>query len=143
MEQAAAAHYIRVRTAQGKKDSKSTPSTHHGHKWPASEALKEAEDNLLYVDIIGYVARDRLGLGCSSRLSWKKADLRERRRLMQRKVPKAEERKLKKYQPLILESKQKGWQAWNLPVEVGCWGFAVQSLWKALGLLRISGPAWK
>lgn len=50
---------------------------------------------------------------------------------------------LKKYQPLILESQQNGWKAWNLSVEVGCSGFAGLSLWKALGLLGINGLARK
>ena len=40
----------------------------------------------------------------------------------------AYERKLKKYQAIILESQQNGWKAWNLPVEVGCSGFAGWSL---------------
>lgn len=50
---------------------------------------------------------------------------------------------LKKYQPLILESQQNGWKAWNLSVEVGCSGFAGLSIWKALGLLGINGLARK
>ncbi|KAK0135475.1 hypothetical protein N1851_028686 [Merluccius polli] len=53
----------------------------------------------------------------------------------------AHESKLKKYQALIFESQQNGWKAWNLPVDVGCRGFTSQSLWRALGLLGIEGPA--
>lgn len=45
------------------------------------------------------------------------------------------EYKLEKYQSLILESQQRGWRAWNLPMEVGCQGFSGQSLWRALGVL--------
>lgn len=45
------------------------------------------------------------------------------------------EYKLGKYQSLILESQQRGWRAWNHPVEVGCRGFSGQSLWRALGVL--------
>ena len=59
------------------------------------------------------------------------------------RIEEAHEHKLKKYQALIFESQQNGWKAWNLPVEVGCRGFAGQSLWRALGLLRIGGPARK
>lgn len=59
------------------------------------------------------------------------------------RMEEAHERKLKKYQGLILESQQKGWKAWNLPVEVGCRGFAGQSLWRALGVLGIEGMARK
>ena len=59
------------------------------------------------------------------------------------RMEEAYERKLKKYQDLILESQQNGWKAWNLPVEVGCRGFAGRSLWKALGLLGIEGLARK
>lgn len=53
------------------------------------------------------------------------------------------ERKLKKYQPFILESQQNGWKAWNLPGELGRRGFAGQSLWKTLGLLGLNGLARK
>ncbi|XP_061876851.1 uncharacterized protein LOC133629831 [Entelurus aequoreus] len=69
--------------------------------------------------------------------------------LIELKVPweermeEAYERKLKKYQTLILRSQQNGWKAWNLPVEVGCRGFARRSLWRALGLLGIEGLARK
>ena len=59
------------------------------------------------------------------------------------RIEEAYERELKKYQALILESQQNGWKAWNLPVEVGCRGFAGRSLWRALGLLGIEGPARK
>ncbi|KAL0172855.1 hypothetical protein M9458_033166, partial [Cirrhinus mrigala] len=51
------------------------------------------------------------------------------------RLEEAHERKLKKYQSLILESQQNGWKAWNLPVEVGCRG--------TLGLLGIEGMARK
>nr|XP_061836945.1 uncharacterized protein LOC133619721 [Nerophis lumbriciformis] len=59
------------------------------------------------------------------------------------RMEEAYERKLRKYQTLILESQQNGWKAWNLPVEVGCRGFAGRSLWRALGLLGIEGLARK
>ncbi|XP_056314571.1 uncharacterized protein LOC130229674 [Danio aesculapii] len=59
------------------------------------------------------------------------------------RMEEAHERKLKKYQSLILESQENGWRAWNLPVEVGCRGFAGQSLWRALGWLGIEGMARK
>ena len=59
------------------------------------------------------------------------------------RMEEAHECKLKKYQALIFESQQNGWKACNLPVEVDCRGFAVQSLWRGLGLLGIEGPARK
>lgn len=59
------------------------------------------------------------------------------------RIEEAHERKLKKYQALILESQQNGWKAWNLPVEVGRRGFAGQSLWRAHGLLGIEDLARK
>ena len=58
------------------------------------------------------------------------------------RMQEAHEHKLKKYQTLIFESQQNGWIAWNLPVNVGCRGFAGQLLW-VLGLLGIEGPARK
>ena len=41
----------------------------------------------------------------------------------------AHERKSLKYQDLIMECREKGWQAWLFHVEVGCRGFPAQSVW--------------
>ena len=60
-------------------------------KWSASRALREAEDHLQHADIIRSVAQGRLGLGCSTRVSWLKANLKERHGMVQREVRKAEE----------------------------------------------------
>ncbi|XP_057673103.1 uncharacterized protein LOC130904394 [Corythoichthys intestinalis] len=51
----------------------------------------------------------------------------------------AAERKATKYQDLILQCKEKGWQAWLFPMEVGCRGFPAQSVWKTLTALGIAG----
>ncbi len=59
------------------------------------------------------------------------------------RIEEAHERKLGKYQSLISESQQRGWRAWNLPVEVGCRGFPGQSLWRALGMLGVRGATHK
>lgn len=59
------------------------------------------------------------------------------------RVEEAHERKLGKYQSLIFEAQQRGWRAWNLPVEVGCRGFPGQSLWRALGMLGVRGATRK
>ncbi len=40
----------------------------------------------------------------------------------------AYERKALKYQPLIQECKDKGWQAWLFLVEIGCRGFPAKSV---------------
>lgn len=40
---------------------------------------------------------------------------------------------------LVQECKNKGWQAWLFPVEVGCRGFPAQSVWKMLTVLGIAG----
>lgn len=47
-----------------------------------------------------------------------------------------------KYQALVLECQQNGWRARNLPVEVGCRGFA-EGFWYSLGQLGIKGKARK
>lgn len=59
------------------------------------------------------------------------------------RMKEAHKYKVGKYQPLILESQQKRWKAWNLPVEVGCRGFPIQSLWRTLGVLGVRGSAHK
>ncbi|KAK0147668.1 hypothetical protein N1851_012858 [Merluccius polli] len=62
-----------------------------GRKWSASRALREAEDHLQHADIVGSVAKGRLGLGCSTRVSLVKANPKERCGMVQREVRKAEE----------------------------------------------------
>lgn len=55
----------------------------------------------------------------------------------------ANERKSLKYKDLIMECREKGWQAWLFPVEFGCGGFSVQSGWSVLTTLDISGKERK
>ncbi|KAH3709563.1 hypothetical protein DPMN_069027 [Dreissena polymorpha] len=43
-----------------------------------------------------------------------------------------------KYQPIIDEFRRQGWKTWNLPVEVGNRGFALQSILKVYGVLGIT-----
>ncbi|KAK0139194.1 hypothetical protein N1851_024122 [Merluccius polli] len=57
-----------------------------GRKWSANRALREAEDRLHHADIVGSVAQGRLGLGCSTKVSWVKANPKERRGMVQREV---------------------------------------------------------
>lgn len=51
----------------------------------------------------------------------------------------AHERKSLKYQDLIMECREKGWQAWLFPMEVGCRGFPAQSVWLVLTTLGVAG----
>lgn len=51
----------------------------------------------------------------------------------------AHERKATKYHELVQQCRDKGWQAWLFPVEVGCRGFPAQSVWNTLTALGIRG----
>ncbi|XP_066299893.1 uncharacterized protein [Branchiostoma lanceolatum] len=51
----------------------------------------------------------------------------------------AYERKKNKYQDLLQECRDKGWQAWLFPIEIGCRGFPAQSVWKMMTALGIAG----
>lgn len=51
----------------------------------------------------------------------------------------AHERKATKYHELIQQCRDKGWQAWLFPVEVGCRGFPAQFVWNSLTALGIRG----
>ncbi|XP_061778568.1 uncharacterized protein LOC133569990 [Nerophis ophidion] len=82
-----------------------------GIKWSASEALREAEDRLHHADIVGSVAQGRLGLGCSSRTNWNKANPKERRGLVQREVRKAEEES--RHVKAVTMNKQGSWTRWE------------------------------
>ncbi|XP_030008310.1 uncharacterized protein LOC115431800 [Sphaeramia orbicularis] len=49
------------------------------------------------------------------------------------------ERKSGKYQDLLHDCREKGWQAWLFPVEVGCRGFPAQSVWRMLTAIGVTG----
>ena len=53
----------------------------------------------------------------------------------------ANERKRSKYQELVEQCQQKSWKIHYDPVEVGCRGFAGQSLGRALAKIGIVGAA--
>ncbi|XP_056127556.1 uncharacterized protein LOC130105540 [Rhinichthys klamathensis goyatoka] len=55
------------------------------------------------------------------------------------RMEEAQERKRAKYADLVAECRRNGWKARCEPVEVGCRGFAGQSLHRVLGLLGICG----
>jgi ribA/ribD-fused uncharacterized protein len=55
----------------------------------------------------------------------------------------AHERKMLKYQDLTAECREKGWKTWCLAIEVGCRGFAGQSLWRCARMLGITGKPRK
>ena len=55
------------------------------------------------------------------------------------RVEEANERKRLKYQQLVEDCQSNRYKTWCLPVEVGCRGFAAQSLWRAFRLLGITG----
>ena len=49
------------------------------------------------------------------------------------------ERKNAKYQDLLHECREKGWQSWLFPVEVGCRGFPAQSVWRMFTAIGLGG----
>ena len=53
------------------------------------------------------------------------------------------ERNSLKYTDLIADCKDKGWNVWLFPLEVGCRGFPAQSVWKLLTRLGMSGRTHK
>ncbi|XP_076109046.1 uncharacterized protein LOC143077044 [Mytilus galloprovincialis] len=59
------------------------------------------------------------------------------------RIEEAYERKMAKYQQLVEDCKQRGWRTWCMAIEVGCWGFAGQSMWRALRTLGVVGAERK
>jgi hypothetical protein len=55
------------------------------------------------------------------------------------RIQDANERKRTKYQQLVEECRENGWKTSCYPIEVGCRGFAGQSLWQALRSLGVTG----
>ena len=58
-------------------------------------------------------------------------------------VEAAHERKMLKYQGLTAECRERGWKTWCMAIEVGCRGFAGQSLWRCARTLGIIGKLRK
>ena len=65
--------------------------TRTGRKWSASQAVAQAESRLRHKDIVGTTAVGTQGLGSAETRSWKKADSRTRREMVQAEVRLAEE----------------------------------------------------
>jgi len=65
--------------------------TRTGRKWSASQAVAQAESRLRHKDIVGTMAVGKQGLGSAESRSWKKADSRTRREMVQAEVRLAEE----------------------------------------------------
>ncbi|XP_076113544.1 uncharacterized protein LOC143081178 [Mytilus galloprovincialis] len=59
------------------------------------------------------------------------------------RIEEAYERKMAKYQQLVEDCKQRGWRTWCMAIEVGCRGFAGQSMWRALRTLGVVGAERK
>lgn len=59
------------------------------------------------------------------------------------RIEEAHERKFLKYSDLQADCKAKGWKSHCFPVEVGCRGFAGQSVWKLFSALGIYGKIRK
>ena len=55
----------------------------------------------------------------------------------------ANERKKAKYEELVQQCREAGWQAWNYPIEVGCRGFPAPSLWKMFQDMGVVGKQRK
>jgi hypothetical protein len=80
-----------VRDSKDDKVSQAGVEMNTGRKWKAKEALDRAETRLQHKDIVGTVTAGRMGLGCITRASWKKADAAARRKLVQEEVRQGEE----------------------------------------------------
>ncbi|KAJ8002290.1 hypothetical protein DPEC_G00178350 [Dallia pectoralis] len=57
------------------------------------------------------------------------------------RIEEAKERKRAKYAELVEECRKNGWRACCEPIEVGCRGFAGQSLCRAYNILGITGAS--
>ncbi|KAK0142588.1 hypothetical protein N1851_019482 [Merluccius polli] len=98
------------RSISGRQEFRKGPR--QGHKPPASRALREVEDCLQHADIVGSAAQGKLGLGCFTRVSWVKANPKERHGMLQREVRKAEEER--QHVKAVAMNKQGSWTRWTL-----------------------------
>ena len=65
--------------------------TRTSRKWSATEAVKQAENNLKHKDIVGVTAVGCQGIGATNTVLWSRSDQKERRALIQSEVRRAEE----------------------------------------------------
>ena len=63
----------------------------NGRKWKVDEAVEGAKERLRHKDLVGTAAQERLGLGCVSRQSWAKSNIKERRQLVQAEIRETQE----------------------------------------------------
>ncbi|XP_069139210.1 uncharacterized protein [Argopecten irradians] len=95
-----------------------------GRKWSASKAVDEAESRLRHKDIVGTTAVGRQGLGTSKHTLWKKADVTERRSLVQKEIrSREEERRQTKAVELGVQG---AWTRWDTEPRVLSW----TEIWK-------------
>ena len=59
-----------------------------GRKWTAADAVRNAESRLRHRDLVGLLARGKLGIGNIPYTSWQKASVKERRHLVQEELRK-------------------------------------------------------
>ncbi|XP_060574030.1 uncharacterized protein LOC132731786 [Ruditapes philippinarum] len=59
------------------------------------------------------------------------------------RIEESHELKRSKYEDLAQSCKSNGWNTLVFPIEVGCRGFSLQSVWRMLGALGIKGAARK
>lgn len=72
---------------------------------------QRTEKSLHHADIVGSVIQGRQGLGCSTRASWKQANPRDQRGIVQREVHKAEEKRW--HVKFAAINKQGSWMRWE------------------------------
>lgn len=77
----------------------------------ASRALHDTEDHLHHSDIIGTIAQRRLGLGCTTRASWRKAEPKERQGMVQKEIRRVEEES--RQARAVAMGKQGSWTRWE------------------------------
>ncbi len=53
------------------------------------------------------------------------------------------ESKSERYKGLVQDCRDKGWETWLYPVEVGCRGFPAQSAWKLMTEVGLRGTERK
>lgn len=106
-----ARQYMMLRDSTDEKVRNAGVEVKTGRKWNVSKSVREAESRLQHSDIVGTVTSGKQGLGCVTRSSWKAADVRERRELVQRELRKGEEED--RHAKAVTMKNQGSWLNWE------------------------------
>jgi hypothetical protein len=115
---------LTLRDSKDKSVSDAGIEVRTGRKWSAKRAVTEAESSLKHKDIVGITTTGREGIGVRQHQSWKRADSKEKRKLIQGEIRRTEEEvRAARAVQMPLQGR---WTRWSVPERKLSW----DELWR-------------